>query len=37
MIESGCDPKNSQHGNCYDYIAKTPRDTRDVKLENDIV
>jgi len=27
-------PKNSKHGNRYDYVAKTPRD---VELENDIV
>jgi len=32
--ESGCVPENSQHGNRYDYVAKTPRD---VELENDIV
>ena len=33
-IESGCVPKNSQIGNRYDYVAKTPRD---VELKNDIV
>jgi len=31
-IESGCVPKNSSHGNRYDYVAKIPRD---VELEID--